>query len=271
MRFSEHGLAPADDGRRTPPGAASGCTSGTAPSCSRTTSSRTSSPSRPSSREPFPSAARAAAPRPMGRHEGRARRFGGRGGSAGLACPPGDPRDAPEVIIDASWYDGPRAVTDRRRESRDQRPLLGRRSRRVPRHPDGWLRRRASRGRRLPTGAELARLDCVGLARVGTAAALRAFARSPIGWGPRASSSRTAARAMGRPAIDLLDPHFHVGDPHPAYRWMREQRSGLPRRDERPLGRHPDGRPPPRSSAAFRRIPELARLPVGPGTRPRRR
>ena len=27
---------------------------------------------------------------------------------------------------------------------------------------------------------------------------------------------------MGRPAIDLLDPHFYVGDPHPAYRWMRE-------------------------------------------------
>jgi cytochrome P450 family 142 subfamily A polypeptide 1 len=27
---------------------------------------------------------------------------------------------------------------------------------------------------------------------------------------------------MGRPAVDLLDPHFYVGDPHPAYRWMRE-------------------------------------------------
>lgn len=27
---------------------------------------------------------------------------------------------------------------------------------------------------------------------------------------------------MARPAIDLLDPHFYVGDPHPAYRWMRE-------------------------------------------------
>jgi cytochrome P450 family 142 subfamily A polypeptide 1 len=25
-----------------------------------------------------------------------------------------------------------------------------------------------------------------------------------------------------RPDVDLLDPHFHVGDPHPAYRWMRE-------------------------------------------------
>lgn len=24
------------------------------------------------------------------------------------------------------------------------------------------------------------------------------------------------------PEIDLLDPHFYVGDPHPAYRWMRE-------------------------------------------------
>lgn len=24
-----------------------------------------------------------------------------------------------------------------------------------------------------------------------------------------------------RPDVDLLDPHFHVGDPHPAYRWMR--------------------------------------------------
>jgi cytochrome P450 family 142 subfamily A polypeptide 1 len=25
----------------------------------------------------------------------------------------------------------------------------------------------------------------------------------------------------GRPEVDLLDPTFHVGDPHPAYRWMR--------------------------------------------------
>ena len=25
-----------------------------------------------------------------------------------------------------------------------------------------------------------------------------------------------------RPDIDLLDPVFHVGDPHPAYRWMRD-------------------------------------------------
>src|SRR3954452_15162723 len=27
---------------------------------------------------------------------------------------------------------------------------------------------------------------------------------------------------MTRPEVDLLDPTFHVGDPHPAYRWMRE-------------------------------------------------
>ena len=27
---------------------------------------------------------------------------------------------------------------------------------------------------------------------------------------------------MMRPEVDLLDPTFHVGDPHPAYRWMRE-------------------------------------------------
>jgi cytochrome P450 family 142 subfamily A polypeptide 1 len=25
-----------------------------------------------------------------------------------------------------------------------------------------------------------------------------------------------------RPSVDLLDPHFYVGDPHPTYRWMRE-------------------------------------------------
>lgn len=24
-----------------------------------------------------------------------------------------------------------------------------------------------------------------------------------------------------RPEVDLLDPSFHVGDPHPAYAWMR--------------------------------------------------
>ena len=24
-----------------------------------------------------------------------------------------------------------------------------------------------------------------------------------------------------RPGADLLDPAFYVGDPHPAYRWMR--------------------------------------------------
>ena len=28
--------------------------------------------------------------------------------------------------------------------------------------------------------------------------------------------------AMTRPEVDLLDPLFHVGDPHPVYRWMRE-------------------------------------------------
>lgn len=27
---------------------------------------------------------------------------------------------------------------------------------------------------------------------------------------------------MTRPEVDVLDPDFHVGDPHPAYRWMRE-------------------------------------------------
>lgn len=27
---------------------------------------------------------------------------------------------------------------------------------------------------------------------------------------------------MARPDVDLLDPGLHVGDPHPAYRWMRE-------------------------------------------------
>ncbi len=26
---------------------------------------------------------------------------------------------------------------------------------------------------------------------------------------------------LDRPDVDLLDPHFHVGDPHPAYTWMR--------------------------------------------------
>jgi cytochrome P450 family 142 subfamily A polypeptide 1 len=30
-----------------------------------------------------------------------------------------------------------------------------------------------------------------------------------------------AAVAPARPDVDLLDPAFHVGDPHPAYRWMR--------------------------------------------------
>jgi cytochrome P450 family 142 subfamily A polypeptide 1 len=26
---------------------------------------------------------------------------------------------------------------------------------------------------------------------------------------------------VARPSVDLLDPHFYVGDPYPAYRWMR--------------------------------------------------
>ena len=30
------------------------------------------------------------------------------------------------------------------------------------------------------------------------------------------------ATVTERPDVDVLDPHFHVGDPHPAYRWMRE-------------------------------------------------
>ena len=28
--------------------------------------------------------------------------------------------------------------------------------------------------------------------------------------------------SSARPEVDLLDPSFHVGDPHPAYRWMRQ-------------------------------------------------
>lgn len=36
---------------------------------------------------------------------------------------------------------------------------------------------------------------------------------------PTAAGLRS--RAAGRPDVDLLDPEFHVGDPHPAYRWMR--------------------------------------------------
>ncbi len=31
----------------------------------------------------------------------------------------------------------------------------------------------------------------------------------------------TETHLTSRPAIDVLDPHFHVGDPHPAYSWMR--------------------------------------------------
>jgi cytochrome P450 family 142 subfamily A polypeptide 1 len=31
----------------------------------------------------------------------------------------------------------------------------------------------------------------------------------------------TPAPPTTRPLVDLLDPTFHVGDPHPAYRWMR--------------------------------------------------
>jgi cytochrome P450 family 142 subfamily A polypeptide 1 len=34
--------------------------------------------------------------------------------------------------------------------------------------------------------------------------------------------SRAHLASGTRPDIDLLDPEFHVGDPHPAYRWMRE-------------------------------------------------
>ena len=30
-----------------------------------------------------------------------------------------------------------------------------------------------------------------------------------------------ATQTTDRPEVDLLDPSFHVGDPHPAYRWMR--------------------------------------------------
>jgi cytochrome P450 family 142 subfamily A polypeptide 1 len=30
-----------------------------------------------------------------------------------------------------------------------------------------------------------------------------------------------ASQLQARPDVDLLDPSFHVGDPHPAYRWMR--------------------------------------------------
>lgn len=32
----------------------------------------------------------------------------------------------------------------------------------------------------------------------------------------------SGADLVERPVVDLLDPQFHVGDPHPAYRWMRE-------------------------------------------------
>lgn len=32
----------------------------------------------------------------------------------------------------------------------------------------------------------------------------------------------TTDLAPARPDVDLLDPTFHVGDPHPTYHWMRE-------------------------------------------------
>lgn len=35
------------------------------------------------------------------------------------------------------------------------------------------------------------------------------------------SATVTPPDADTRPDVDLLDPAFHVGDPHPAYRWMR--------------------------------------------------
>lgn len=35
-----------------------------------------------------------------------------------------------------------------------------------------------------------------------------------------------------RPDVDILDPQFHVGDPHPAYRWMRQNE---------PIYRDPNG------------------------------
>ena len=33
------------------------------------------------------------------------------------------------------------------------------------------------------------------------------------------------ARPTERPAFDLLDPAFYLGDPHAGYRWMREYES----------------------------------------------
>lgn len=36
-----------------------------------------------------------------------------------------------------------------------------------------------------------------------------------------ANVSPDPRRLSERPDVDLLDPQFHVGDPHPAYRWMR--------------------------------------------------
>src|SRR3546814_15062157 len=46
-----------------------------------------------------------------------------------------------------------------------------------------------------------------------------------------------------RPDVDLLDPEFHVGDPHPAYTWMRanepiyRDRNGIWRSEERRVGK----------------------------------
>jgi cytochrome P450 family 142 subfamily A polypeptide 1 len=36
------------------------------------------------------------------------------------------------------------------------------------------------------------------------------------------ATTSTATDSGPRPPVDLLDPEFHVGDPHPSYRWMRQ-------------------------------------------------
>ena len=45
----------------------------------------------------------------------------------------GDLRDAANVVIDGSWYEGPDGVADRGPDGRDRRPVLGRSARGLPR------------------------------------------------------------------------------------------------------------------------------------------
>ena len=195
----------------------------------RTTSSRTTWPCTSSSPSGAPHAARAAAPRPVGRHRAGARRRRRPRTSLRAWLSAGRPRRRRHAVADRRQ---PHRTAARRSSTSTAVTVndLFSAGHRVPfhvtltRHLPGRHRRRARRARRHRGHAARRRASptCADGAVDDVRAVTDADRRCAAQLTGALADLMTTSSIATRPDVDLLDPTFHVGDPHPAYRWMRQ-------------------------------------------------